>query len=67
MTDFRNAGGVIMSVAYGYTLKGLEDDFVSLAKETSQITGKAMAPGWLVDSFPFHKRSVIHCSTRSRC
>ena len=56
-----------MSVAYGYTLKGLEDDFVSLAKETSQITGKAMAPGWLVDSFPIRKRSVIHCFTRSRC
>lgn len=39
-------------VAYGYNVKGLDDDFIALAKETSQITGWAMAPGWLVDSFP---------------
>lgn len=41
-----------MLVAYGYTVKGLDDEFIALAKETSQITGQAMAPGWLVDSFP---------------
>lgn len=44
-----------MSVAYGYTVKGLDDEFIALAKETSQITGQAMAPGWLVDSFPICK------------
>ncbi|KAH8112914.1 cytochrome P450 [Phellopilus nigrolimitatus] len=49
----KNAAAVIMMVAYGYTVTALDDVFIAHAKETSQITGRAMAPGrWLVDSFP---------------
>ena len=48
-----------MMVAYGYIVKDLNDTFISHAKETSQITGLAMAPGrWLVDSFPISTGSV---------
>ncbi|KAI5120525.1 hypothetical protein M0805_004533 [Coniferiporia weirii] len=49
----KNAAAIIMMVGYGYTVTDLEDIFIAHAKETSQITGWAMAPGrWLVDSFP---------------
>ncbi|KLO06664.1 cytochrome P450 [Schizopora paradoxa] len=48
-----NAAAVIMRSTYGYTVSNLKDDFITAAEETSQITGKALAPGrWLVDSFP---------------
>ncbi|KAF8878783.1 cytochrome P450 [Infundibulicybe gibba] len=48
----RNATGVIMKMAYGYTV--LEDDpFISVAEEAAKISGWATAPGrWLVDYFP---------------
>ena len=50
------AASVIMMVAYGYKVSGLDDVFIEHARETSQITGQAMAPGrWLVESFPLRE------------
>ena len=47
------AASVIMEVAFGYKVGGLDDVFIEHARETSQITGQAMAPGrWLVESIP---------------
>ncbi|KAF9449723.1 cytochrome P450 [Macrolepiota fuliginosa MF-IS2] len=49
----RNFVGVIMRVAYGYTIAGLDDTFVRVAEETTRITDKTMANGsWLVDYYP---------------
>ncbi|KAJ7936986.1 cytochrome P450 [Mycena leptocephala] len=49
----RNATAVIMKVAFGYTVSGSEDPFISIADQSSKISGWAMAPGrWLVDYFP---------------
>lgn len=46
-----------MRVAFGYTIKDDDDDFLAAAEEASKITGWAMAPGrWLVDSFPIRKQ-----------
>ncbi|KAJ3566607.1 hypothetical protein NP233_g6886 [Leucocoprinus birnbaumii] len=49
----QNFVGVIMKVAYGYTIDGLDDTFVNVAEETIKITDKTMANGsWLVDYYP---------------
>ncbi|KAJ6452419.1 cytochrome P450 [Mycena sanguinolenta] len=49
----RNATAVIMKVAFGYSLSGDDDPFISIAQQSSRISGWAMAPGrWLVDYFP---------------
>ncbi|KAJ3506940.1 hypothetical protein NLJ89_g6580 [Agrocybe chaxingu] len=49
----RNAAGVIMKVAFGYSIASPEDLFIKVAEETSKISGWAMAPGrWLVDYYP---------------
>ncbi len=42
-----------MRVAFGYTIRDLNDDFVHTAEETVKITDKTMANGsWLVDYYP---------------
>ncbi|KAJ6582360.1 cytochrome P450 [Mycena capillaripes] len=49
----RNATAVIMKVAFGYTVSGGDDPFITIAEQSSKISGWAMAPGdWLVDYFP---------------
>lgn len=49
----RNFVGVIMRVAYGYSIESLDDTFVHIAEETISITDKTMASGsWLVDYYP---------------
>lgn len=45
-----------MRVAYGYTIRDLNDDFVHVAEETGRITDQTMANGsWLVDYYPIGK------------
>ncbi|KAK7054002.1 cytochrome P450 [Favolaschia claudopus] len=49
----RNATAVIMKVAFGYSVLDNDDPFISIADESSKISGWAMAPGrWLVDYLP---------------
>ncbi|KAF7369534.1 Cytochrome P450 [Mycena venus] len=49
----RNATAVIMKVAFGYTVSDGDDPFISIADQSSKISGWAMTPGrWLVDYFP---------------
>ncbi|TFK48195.1 cytochrome P450 [Heliocybe sulcata] len=53
MTTVRNAGGIILKVAYGWTVEGNDDYFVSLMEEAFQLSAEINAPGkWLVDAFP---------------
>lgn len=48
-----------MKVAFGYTIAERNDFFVEGAKESSQISAKAMAPGkWLVNYYPIRKLFV---------
>ena len=57
-TACRNAAGVIMKLAYGYSLTGDDDSFIQVAEESSKISGWALAPGrWLVDYYPIRKSS----------
>ncbi|KAJ7149692.1 cytochrome P450 [Mycena filopes] len=49
----RNATAVIMKVAFGYPISAGDDPFISIAEESSKISGWALTPGrWLVDYFP---------------
>ncbi|KAJ7859776.1 cytochrome P450 [Mycena olivaceomarginata] len=49
----RNATAVIMKVAFGYSVLGSDDPFISIADQSSKISGWALAPGrWLVDYLP---------------
>lgn len=42
-----------MKVAYGYTVRDKDDDFISVAEESSRISALCLAPGrWLVDYYP---------------
>ncbi|PFH47463.1 hypothetical protein AMATHDRAFT_67716 [Amanita thiersii Skay4041] len=48
----RSAAGVIMKMAYGYTVTE-DDPFIKVAEEGAKISGWATAPGrWLVDYYP---------------
>ncbi|TFK41710.1 cytochrome P450 [Crucibulum laeve] len=48
----RNAAGVIMKVAFGYTVTE-DDHFIKVAEEAAKVSGWATAPGrWLVDYIP---------------
>lgn len=45
-----------MKVAFGYSITAQSDFFVEGAKESSQISGQALAPGkWLVNYYPIRK------------
>ncbi|KAF5318740.1 hypothetical protein D9619_011049 [Psilocybe cf. subviscida] len=49
----RNTAGVIMKLAFGYTVKDLDDSFITVAEESAKISGWATAPGrWMVDYYP---------------
>ncbi|KIJ40114.1 hypothetical protein M422DRAFT_32381 [Sphaerobolus stellatus SS14] len=54
----RYAGGLTLSVVYGYEAKSINDPFLSLAEESVNILANEIASGggvWLVDIFPFLK------------
>ncbi|KAJ7710621.1 cytochrome P450 [Mycena rosella] len=52
----RNATAVIMKVAFGYSITVAHDRFISVAEQSSNISGWAMAPGrWLVDYYPIFR------------
>ncbi|KAJ7708621.1 cytochrome P450 [Mycena metata] len=43
----------LSQVAFGYSISDGDDSFISIAEESSKISGWALAPGrWLVDYFP---------------
>ncbi|KAJ6479873.1 cytochrome P450 [Mycena vulgaris] len=49
----RNTAAAIMKVAFGYSITGAQDHFISVAEQSSKISGWAMSPGrWLVDYYP---------------
>ncbi|EIM80788.1 cytochrome P450 [Stereum hirsutum FP-91666 SS1] len=50
----RNAGGIILEVAYGWTVKKDDDYFISLIQEGFRITGMVTRPGaFPAEHFPF--------------
>ncbi|KAJ7574455.1 cytochrome P450 [Mycena floridula] len=49
----RNAGGIILAVTYGWSVKSDHDSLVELFQDAIAIQSETTAPGrWLVDSFP---------------
>lgn len=49
----RNAGAVVLKLAYGWNVEGNDDYFVSLMEEAFQISAQIVKPGgWLVDAIP---------------
>lgn len=49
----RNAGAVILKVAYGWTVAENDDYFVSLMEESFKVHAEIVKPGrWLVDTYP---------------
>ncbi|KZT01116.1 cytochrome P450 [Laetiporus sulphureus 93-53] len=49
----RNAGAVILKVAYGWTVAENNDYFVSLMEESFKLHALVVKPGrWLVDTYP---------------
>ncbi|KAJ7843270.1 cytochrome P450 [Mycena leptocephala] len=51
----RNAGAVIMKLAFGYSVTSDQDKLVDLADTLIRISEEAAKPGWVVDSFPVLK------------
>jgi hypothetical protein len=51
--EYRNAGAVILSVAYGWKVTSNDDYFVRLNEEAFSIHNLIKKPsGWLVEFFP---------------
>ncbi|OAX32518.1 cytochrome P450 [Rhizopogon vinicolor AM-OR11-026] len=49
----RVSGGVILKVAYGWTVNDIDDYFVDLMEQSFALSVEIMKPGrWLVDVFP---------------
>ena len=68
----RNAGAIILKMAYGYNVTDEEDGLVELVDQAVQGFNAASVPGaFLVDSFPacmlYHNlmvhNSLVSCST----
>lgn len=54
----RNAGAVILKVAYGWTVAENDDYFVSLMEESFKVHAEIVKPGrWLVDTYPIRWNS----------
>ncbi|KAA1472820.1 cytochrome P450 [Dentipellis sp. KUC8613] len=50
----RNAGGVILKVAYGWTVESNDDYFVRLVQQAFLLGREASLPGsWAVDTYPW--------------
>ncbi|EED83433.1 predicted protein [Postia placenta Mad-698-R] len=76
----RNAGAVILKVAYGWTVAENDDDFVLLMEESIKVHAEIVKPGrWLVDTYPilrfvpkwfpfanFHRQAEIYRKEFSR-
>ena len=57
----RNAGAVILKVAYGWTVETNDDYFVKLMEQAVQHMAEANAPGkWLVEDLPARTHSCFH-------
>lgn len=64
--DYREAGSVILKIAYGYTTEqNGRDPLVELAGQAMDQFARAGVPGaWLVDMLPFRTISPIHPNNR---
>lgn len=52
----RSAAGIIMKVAYGYTVAEDDDYFIGLAHESLKLASQSNKPGrWLVDYYPMRE------------
>jgi hypothetical protein len=50
----RNAGAVILKIAYGWTVTDGDDELVANMLENLKLTNEVMQPGrWLVDVLPW--------------
>jgi len=57
----RVSGGIIMKVAYGWTVKDTDDYFVGLMEESFTLTTEIVKPGrWLVDVFPIREAYLFY-------
>lgn len=66
LTDCREAGAVILKIAYGYVIEGHgRDPLIDLANDSMKKFSIAGTPGtWLVDTIPFcrrHSSLIIGC------
>lgn len=53
-----------MKLAFGYTVKDLDDGFIAVAEESAKISGWAMAPGrWMVDYYPLRESLLLNLSS----
>ena len=51
--SLRNAGAVILKLAYGIECKPIDDPDLAMSEQLTKITAEATRPGrWLCDSFP---------------
>ena len=62
LTGCREAGAVILKIAYGYVIEGHgRDPLVDLVNDSMEIFSIAGTPGtWLVDTIPFCRRNTLH-------
>ena len=52
----RNAGAITMELAYGWTVKGTPDRFVTMMEKAIAMSSELTQPGrWLVDVMPLRK------------
>lgn len=59
--DCRNAGALILHVAYGWSVTEDDDHFVRLMEDTIILSQEIFRPGgWLVDIFPICKFIPMH-------
>jgi len=65
--QYRVSGGVIMKVAYGWTVKDIDDYFVELMEQSFVLSAEIMKPGrWLVDVFPICEPYPLTCARYRR-
>lgn len=59
---FREAGAVILKIAYGYTADPFDEDLlISMAGKAMDDFGTAAVPGaFLVDVLPFRKHPTLY-------
>jgi hypothetical protein len=54
-------GEVILTMAYGYDIKGRDDKYLNVSLEAADITAKTGAPGaYLVNELSFRQRSLLY-------
>lgn len=51
---YRNAGAVILKIAYGWTVTDSNDRFIKIMEDAVHISAEILQPGrWLVDTLPW--------------